>query len=332
MAWRSAFIASKNALAVYCNSYRLDHIRQPWANGTDPNRGFHYCYPEALKENYVLGAARLENQWHAFAYETVNSCLHTAPLENHNSGREFYDYCPKGYSFDQVELVCRRTVAKPLACTDTHNNTPDTVNNPIQASTGNKYQRETDYTGSGAFPLRFQRHYNHQSFTHESALGLKWRHHYGRSIALAVKPDETVTTAYVFRPNGQARYFNLAGTNTWVTNPNVTTHLERFLDGSGNTTDDNLVEDYDADGQLLSITNLAGFSHTLDYNVDSDPDTLDTVAGPFGRTLQFTYYTSGDEVGRLHTLIDPAGQTYTYSYEPFTHNAFNGARLSTVTR
>jgi YD repeat-containing protein len=44
---------------------------------------------------------------------------------------------------------------------------------------------------------------------------------------------------------------------------------------------------------------------------DGNPETLDTVTGPFGRTLSFSYAADG----RISTLTDPAGAVYAYSYD-----------------
>jgi len=47
---------------------------------------------------------------------------------------------------------------------------PIFVANPINAQTGNRYQRDVDFEGLGAFPLAFIRHYN-SVFTYQSQLG-----------------------------------------------------------------------------------------------------------------------------------------------------------------
>ena len=39
------------------------------------------------------------------------------------------------------------------------------VGNPVNIGTGNKYQVEEDYAGSGSTPLRFIRYYNNQLWT-----------------------------------------------------------------------------------------------------------------------------------------------------------------------
>lgn len=43
--------------------------------------------------------------------------------------------------------------------------------NPINSTTGNKFQRETDYSGPGVFPLQLVRAYNSQSGSVRESLG-----------------------------------------------------------------------------------------------------------------------------------------------------------------
>lgn len=62
---------------------------------------------------------------------------------------------------------------------------PETCNgtNPVNGATGNKYQAEPDYIGTGRLPLEFTRHYN-SAYNEHRALGLRWRHSYDRQLAL----------------------------------------------------------------------------------------------------------------------------------------------------
>ena len=257
--------------------------------------------------------------------------------------RQMTYYCPTGYTLSyQIDnqATTPETLYFDIKCL--LDDTPDelqmcpAVGNPIHAKTGNKYQREVDYTGSGPFPLRFERHYRSDSAPRTTTLGTKWRHHYDRSIALNEQPN--IQTASVFRPDGRVWYFNQDSDGDWLGSPEHTGQLSRIIDAITGTpigwyyiTGDDLVEHYNDSGQLLSITNLAGLSQTMDYSIDGDLTTLDKVTDPFGRSLQFTYYTTGADTGRLQTLTDADGQTYAYSYEPYTSNVLGSARLSTVT-
>jgi len=124
-----------------------------------------------------------------------------------------------------------------------------------------------------------------------------------------------------YRPDGQGITFqDVSG--VWTPIVDLETTLTELTDGQGThtgwtlTDGNDTVETYDAQGRLLSITNRAGFTQTLDYELtvaeggDDDPATLDRVTGPFGRTLTFAYLASG----KLDTLTDPGGHVFDYRY------------------
>lgn len=77
-------------------------------------------------------------------------------------------------------------------------------------------------------------------------------------------------------------------------------------------------ERYDADGVLRQIQYRNGQTKTLTYsdantpaNIAPGPGYLIGLADTFGKSISLRY----DSFGRLATLIDPAGQTVTYTYE-----------------
>ncbi len=77
-------------------------------------------------------------------------------------------------------------------------------------------------------------------------------------------------------------------------------------------------ERYDADGILRQIQYRNGQTKTLTYSDSSTPASIAPgpgyligTADAFGKTLSLRY----DNFGRLTTLIDPAGQAVTYTYE-----------------
>ena len=73
--------------------------------------------------------------------------------------------------------------------------------NPINNSTGNKFQEEVDYVSQGVFPLRIIRYYNSQSTIANGSFGANWSHAYGSKIiklsnvkVKAVRADEKTFT------------------------------------------------------------------------------------------------------------------------------------------
>ena len=190
--------------------------------------------------------------------------------------------------------------------------------NPINQRTGNKLQSETDYQGTGDFPLAFKRYYNSELSVLSSAMGANWRHSYDRLINGTPGLGVVVT----FRPDGKAWVYNFGFSITAP--PNLTDRIVRLTDSSGalsswnfiNSSDES-VEAYDANGRLLSITSRSGLVQTLSYDASGH---VSSVSDAFGRSLTFGYDTSG----RLSSMTDPAGGLYAYAYD-------SNNNLSTVT-
>ncbi len=236
---------------------------------------------------------------------------------------------PFYYSYDSTLNVCtssayaivdadsvepEKNVGEPLIC----------VVNPVHPLTGNKFQAETDYQGTSAGWLSFVRYYNsdpgavpQHAYT---PLGPHWLSTY--SQRLVHRQIDGAPYVLAHRPDGKTYYFkDLNG--DYLSDPDVTSRLLPRHDGRGSfvgwryiNSRDN-VETYDTTGRLTTISDRAGRAQTLEYALstadggDDNPETLDRVTGPFGRTLSFAYDTSG----RLETLIDPGGGVYTYGYD-----------------
>ncbi|MDX1430765.1 MAG: DUF6531 domain-containing protein, partial [Rhodothermales bacterium] len=183
---------------------------------------------------------------------------------------------------------------------------------PCNPVTGNKFFEETDYSGAGPFPLQLQRFYN-STRPEPVPAAANWRHTYDRSIhagSVSLVGSETK----VARSDGQVLTFSFLG-GRWMSDPDVVERLEEQVDASGSrsgwvlTDANDTVEAYDALGRLVSITNRDGFTQTLSY--DEISGRLETVRGPFGRTLGFAY----DQDGRLATMTDPADNVYRYQHD-----------------
>jgi len=185
--------------------------------------------------------------------------------------------------------------------------------NPINIATGNKFQREDDYVGTGPLPLRLTRYYNSLDIGHEGApFGIGWRHEYqrfveyygdgGQPLALAYRADGKVLT---FRQNGTA----------FAADTDVMARLAQDTSGWTFTDENDAVEKYSSSGRLISITNRAGASVTMNYDTQGR---LSSASDAFGRQLAFGY----DGRGRISTVTDPSGRTYLYEYN--ANNAIAG--------
>lgn len=175
------------------------------------------------------------------------------------------------------------------------------IGNPINALVGNKYQTETDYSGSGQFPLMVSRQYNSIAghWTFFNALS---------SIKIWTPYDEVRLT----RHNGQVLTFYPLNNNTWEADSDVLGTLIRDDDASGNTigwrytTISNQVEKYDAQGRITKIINRNGLSHTYTYT-----NTDITVTDDSGNALIYSL----DSNGLITGFSDPKKNIYSYSYD-----------------
>jgi RHS repeat-associated protein len=195
--------------------------------------------------------------------------------------------------------------------------------NPCNLITGNKLQREIDYTGSGAFALSFQRNYNSGNITpplsNNFPLGRGWSATYLQYLTYTSGSPG----AYAVRPDGSIVLFDTTATG-FSYRGEIKDRLQ-WVDQSGSHVGFNYItanedrERYDLNGRLLSITSRAGIVQTLNYN---SLGRLATVVDSFGHTLSFEWDSAAKP--RLHKVTDPASGVITYTYDANNN-------LSTVT-
>lgn len=203
-------------------------------------------------------------------------------------------------------------------CTVGGSNCCDVCNNgtnPIHTASGNKYEKETDYVGQGAFPLRFERVYAGND-TYDNLpipMGVGWSHTYSSHlVAYPSVSGGSIDHVTAFRADGRVLDFSASG-SSWLADPDVRERLAATASGWQITTPNDDVENYDTDGRLTAITSRSGLVQTLSY-VDTSghpSNQVQRVTDPQGRHLDFTY----DASGRLTQLTEPDGQVVTYSYD-----------------
>jgi RHS repeat-associated protein len=186
---------------------------------------------------------------------------------------------------------------------------------PINVTTGNKFTTERDYVGAGAFPLVFVRTYNSINLANDGAvperIGASWREFYDRAVTPV--SGQSVPSVRVNRPDGQSLGFTQSG-GVWVALSDVAGRLTQLNNASGNptgwkyVTGGDLVELYDVNGKLLSLTTRGGLTQTLNYD---SSNRLSSVTDAVGRTLSLSY----DSANRVNSMTDPSGGHYLYSYD-----------------
>ena len=190
---------------------------------------------------------------------------------------------------------------------------------PINTSTGNKYEQETDYGAPNEW-LTFRRFYNSISGVVSTTLGTSWRHSFDRSLQFL-----SAASINVFRPDGRFEQFTRQSDGGWKPDADIADRLSEQDDVSGHPTGYSVfvaaarqTEQYSSTGLLLSITDQSGAVTTLGYSTASTPasiapvpNLLLTVTDPNSRVLSFTYNSNR----RLQTVIQPDGGVLTYGYD-----------------
>lgn len=199
---------------------------------------------------------------------------------------------------------------------------PLLAGNPIDLATGAKIQREQDLAASTAAGPEFFRTWLGDDIVRPgSQFPGRWRGSYDRRIHVLTYSNPQMLVA--FRQDGTGLYFSYNGSNFYKGDTDTPLTLEKVFDGATHTgwklTDaDDRVEQYDASGRLLSITDRNNETLQLMYDGNSR---LISVSGRDGRSIVFAY----DGQGRLQSLTDAAGAVTTYAYDA------GSGQLGTVT-
>jgi RHS repeat-associated protein len=143
--------------------------------------------------------------------------------------------------------------------------------------------------------------------TSPGAFGYGWT----GSYSMEAVPDPTYGPSVmdVVQENGSVTQFVETATSSWVPPARVQATLGQ--EGNGDWLFTRGATDmftFDPSGQLISESDLNGYTTTLSYNSSGQ---LTTVTGPAGRTLAFTY---GPD-GLVSEVTDPVGRTTTYAYD-----------------
>ncbi|MDO9162192.1 MAG: RHS repeat-associated core domain-containing protein [Methylococcaceae bacterium] len=175
--------------------------------------------------------------------------------------------------------------------------------NPINNSTGNKFQQETDYIGSGSNTLQLVRYYNSQSTIGNGPFGSHWNFNYSGRI-------QVVSSTQVNVIRSDEKTFSFKWINgVWQPDADVNSQLTAISGGGWvYTNGQDGTERYDAAGRLITVANRVGLRQTLNYDSTAK---LTSVNDEFGRSLKFAY----DNQGHISAIIDPADHTLSYAYD-----------------
>lgn len=211
------------------------------------------------------------------------------------------------------------------------------VGNPVNPSTGTKYHEEVIYAGIPASPLKYRIAYNSKTVSADATPvwvgihGALWTGGFeSRVIPMAFItsgiPTQSATPSFasIVRPDG--RQFGFTGISPFDYAPqgDVSDRLTRLATADNTTTGwrydvaDGSVENYDANGRLIDMTNSAGVHVTFAYSTLSTPiqiapkpGLLISASDSFGRSLAFAY----NAQGRIAEIADPSGARTLFSYD-----------------
>ena len=216
--------------------------------------------------------------------------------------------CPAGYYPDNASAPTYCTLPDDSVDPSKENGNPDdnlscspppskTTGNPINFSTGNKFQEELDYTDNRSFSLRFIRTYNSQD-------GL-WRHNY--SAHLRISPGNIILVG----SDGRESYFSLSGD---IANSEPD-ELGRLSQESGQwiyTSPRREKFSFDSEGRLTRWARSAEEFQTLTYGNDLAVSVTDN----HGNILNFTVNTAAQNQPLKLTV---GAVKISYSYDSNKH-------------
>jgi YD repeat-containing protein len=264
------------------------------------------------------------------------------PLSVGGGGMVFYPiyYCPGG-EIPQMGVCAGVTPTLNPTPNPEKNFPPDRATcpstdqgNPINAATGLKHQTEVDY--DIAQGLAFRRNYTSVGADVNSPLagpfgGVGWRLDWHRTVV------GNGLVAKLIRGKGTIRTYTLVA-GVWASDADFTATLTRNQNASSQligwtyVVDDGSIEQYNAAGKLISITDLAGRTTTLSYSdgtalAPNGGVVLDSTGAPTAATLgkglliritdmqQRSLRLEYDAKLRVLKMTDPLGGVYRYGYD-----------------
>ena len=235
--------------------------------------------------------------------------------------------------------------------------------NPINIFTGNKFQRENDYTSADTFPLKFDRLYN-SYFIRSYAYNVlpttgNWTNTFSRAVKV-YGPSSTI--AAVQREDNKLVFFSKVE-NAWRSATDSDSVLRDLIDSSGvhsgweyHSPSEGVKEIYDETGLLLNIVNRTNIGISLTYSdgkggllyseqasrsgflAPTCANELDEISAKTkgllicathssGKALLFSY----KENELLASITDPAGSTTKYNYGESSARPVNGIGSKNLT-
>jgi len=249
--------------------------------------------------------------------------------------------CPDGGELEPGSTNCSPPPADPQPggpkpCGD--GQTP----NPVDISSGNKYQSRIDYTGSGQFPITFGVYFNSLNTVDTNYFNAHWTHDYSRSLSISIDnitgPWGVLSDQWILakRDDGSAYRFIKDGSDIFRDRDGSSPMYLEELAGANQehwklTNPGKFIEFYDQNGLFLRVVDIAtNLEQKLSYNgnqvtiqhTNGDSLTLQYPSGAI--TTAHDNFVSTRFPAPVSAILTLAGQ-FDYSF-----NTTN-TRLETVT-
>ncbi len=283
-------------------------------NSPPPCVNFCACHAEDLNNCGCWGGPGY-CEYCNWGYPTV---LCNVVNDKRNLSQKTQGCCPlnpsTGLPFDNAFPDCEeigKNAGRPQLCDISEGKLIESVGNPINVATGNKYEEVLDLSvATPGVPLEFRRSYNSQVIM-DGPLGYGWIHTY--AMILSVVKTNPTKRVRIWDSDGRALYFSQV----------QQTPTEILFGGESGTKDrlkqvistgeyflrrkkGNLTYRFGSDGKLLQISDPNGNIQTLTYT----GGLLTQISDNFGKTLSIQYSNN-----RIFSVTDPKNQSVSYQYQ-----------------
>lgn len=215
--------------------------------------------------------------------------------------------------------ICFSVVGDPFNFAHPSSSTGSTgcTGAPVDATSGNLWYAYDDARLSGPFGLSFSHRYDSTLSTYQGDLGRGWRDTYGAYLDVSDVAAEGFVTFYDRDCN--RAYLQSLGSNSSSYDQVSGATLYTQSDGTYKlVTWDQRIYVFNAQGQLVSLTDRAGNTQTINRNGSGQ---VTTVVDSLGRQLSFTY----DSSNRITSISsNPSGVSISFSYTSILGSCYSG--------
>ena len=171
----------------------------------------------------------------------------------------------------------------------------NSIGNPCQTSTGNKYLIESQFSNELNFTLSYS-----TAYQAKIGNGVGWSNNYSKRLIVGSKK------LVIVRWNNRGEPWTKSN-NLWSGDADSDFSITEDISGFTLTKANGATEKYNLDGRIESETDTNGNQTTYTYNVS---DQLTQVSNHYGHSIPFTYVNS-----KLSTVTDSDGAVVSYEYD-----------------